>query len=233
MTSVAYNVSEQERVNLIQTFKHLKPGALVDLQFDLETPFRVKTKLIGFDEGKYLIVTTSTNTIRDYPDIIREGKGCIVRTLVEGEAGQCIAFRSNVEYVPMRPKGLIFISFPNQIESISLRKESRVSTQLPVTFVHRDEDNSEALFDAKTEVSGYIKDISAGGCRIMAEWPPHHSNIQLVPVYIKVTLANGDSLIIKAEIKNQQREDPATVSLGMMFVADDHLNKLLDQLSIY
>ena len=231
-TTVAYSVSEQERLALVQTFRHLKPGAIVDLQFNSETPFRLKTKLIGFDEGKYLIVSAPATTVRDYGDIIREGAGCIVRTLVEGEAGQCIAFRSNIELIPLRPKGLLFISFPQQIESISLRKESRVSTQLPVTFVHRDENNPDALFDAKTEVSGYIKDISSGGCRISAEWPQHHSTIQLVPVYIKVTLANGESLILKAEIKNQQREDHVTVSLGMMFIQDDTLNKLLDQLSI-
>ena len=89
-----------------------------------------------------------------------------------------------------------------------------------------------ALFDAKTEVSGYIKDISSGGCRITAEWPQHHSSIQLVPVYIKVTLADGDNLIIKAEIKNQQREDPITVSLGMMFIQDEILADLLKRLSI-
>lgn len=230
--SVAYSVSEQERLALVQTFRHLKPGALVDLQFNSETPFRLKSKLIGFDEGKYLIVSASPNTVREYGDIIREGAGCIVRTLVEGEAGQCIAFRSSLELIPARPKGLLFITFPQQIESISLRKESRVSTQLPVTFVHRDENNPDALFDSKTEVSGYIKDISSGGCRITAEWPQHHSSIQLVPVYIKVTLADGDNLIIKAEIKNQQREDPITVSLGMMFIQDEILADLLKRLSI-
>jgi len=232
MTSVASNVSEQERLALIQTFKHVRPGALVDLQFDSETPFRIKTKLIGFDEGKYLIVATSLNTIRDYADVIIEGKGCIVRTLIEGEAGQCIAFRSTVEQVPGRPKGLIFLSFPKQVESISLRKENRVTTQLPVTFVHRDEANPEGLFDAKTEVSGLIKDISSGGCRITAQWPESHNRIQLVPVYIKVVMINGDAAILKAEIKNQQREDPATISLGMMFIQDDQLSKLLKQLSL-
>lgn len=232
MTSATDHLADQERLKLIQAFKHLQPGSYVDLQFNSENPLRVKSKLVGFDEGKYLIVTTPLDTLREYADVICEGAGCIARTLIEGEAGQCIAFRSNVDVIPIRPKGLLVITFPKQVESISLRKESRVKTQLAVTFVYRDDSRPDAMFDAKTEVSGYIKDISAGGCRVTATWPEQHKNIQQVPVYIKVTMANGEVAILKADIKNQQREDPATVSLGMMFIANAQLDKLLNHLSL-
>lgn len=233
MTSTSSHVTDHERLKLVQAFNHLKPGSYVDLQFNLENPLRAKSRLIGFDEGKYLIVTIPVNTLRDYSDVICQGAGCIVRTIIEGEAGECIAFRSNVDVIPVRPKGLLIITFPTQVESISLRKESRVKTQLSATFVHRDESKPEGLFDAKTEVSGYIKDISSGGCRVTVTWPEQHKNIQQVPVYIKVTMPDGRGAIIKAEIKNQQREDPATISLGMMFVPDPQLDKLLDQLSLH
>lgn len=232
MTSIASNISDHERLNLIQAFKYLRPGGLVDLEFNSETPFRIKSRLVGFEEGKYIILSLSQVLLRDYSDLIQEGKGCIVRTLIEGEAGQCIAFRSTVDFVPVRPKGLLFIRFPKQIEAISLRKENRITTQLPATFVHRDENTPDALFDAKTEVTGLIKDISAGGCRIIAQWPENNNKIQHVPVYIKVVMTSGDAAILKAEIKNQQREDPANISLGMMFIPDNQLKKLLHQLSL-
>lgn len=232
MTSIADRLVDQERVKLIQAFKHLQPGSFVDLQFNSKNPLRIKSKLVGFDEGKYLIVTTPATTLRDYSDIICEGAGCIVRTLIEGEAGQCVAFRSHIEVVPARPKGLLVITFPKQVESISLRKECRIKTQLSATFVYRDDAHPDAKFDAKTEVSGYIQDISSGGCRITAAWPEQQKSIQHVPVYIKVTMANGEAAILKADIKNQHREDPATVSLGMMFVSDAQLSKLLKQLSL-
>lgn len=232
MSSIAAQITSQERLIRIQTFKHLRPGIMVDLQFEAEPTLRIKTKLIGFDEGKYIILNTSANLLRDYNDIIHEGRSCIVRTLVEGEAGQCVAFRSIVDYVPIKPRGLLFITYPDKVESISLRKESRVTTQLPVTFVHRDETAPDALFDAKTAINGYIKDISQGGCRIAAEWIEGQSNIQLVPVFIKVNTAKNSNIIIKAEIKNQTREDPETVSLGMMFVPSPQLDELIKELGL-
>lgn len=232
MSSIAESVAKHQRLDLIQAFRHLRPGSIVDLEFSAKTPLRVKSRLIGFEEGKYIIVSLSVLVLRDYSDLVQEGKGCIVRTLLEGEAGKCIAFRSTVDIIPPRPKGLLFIRSPKQIESISLRKENRILTQLDVTFFHREEHNADALYDAKTQVSGQIKDISAGGCRVIAQWPEHKSKIQHVPVYLSITLANEEPVIIKAEIKNQHREDPATVSFGMMFVQDELLDKLLEQLFI-
>lgn len=232
MRTITKSAAYHQRLDLIQAFKHLHPGSIIDLEFSAKTPLRVKSRLIGFEEGKFIIVSLSVLVLRDYSDLVQEGKGCIVRTLIEGEAGKCIAFRSTVDIIPHRPKGLLFIGFPKQIESISLRKENRILTQLPVSFVHRDEDNPEPSFDLKTEVSGQIKDISSGGCRVYAHWPESNSKIQNVPIYLKVSLANEDTVIVKATIKNQQREDPETVSLGLMFVKDIQLDILLEQLFI-
>ena len=229
---MAESISYHQRLDLIQAFKHLHPGSIIDLEFSAKTPLRVKSRLIGFKEGKFIIVSLSVLVLRDYSDLVQEGKGCIVRALVEGEAGKCIAFRSNVDIVPHRPKGLLFLTFPQQIESISLRKENRILTQLPVSFVHRDVNNSEPLFDLKTEVNGQIRDISSGGCRVFAHWPEGNNKIQNVAIYLKVIMHNDDAIIVKAEIKNQQREDPETVSLGLMFVQDSQLNMLLEQLFI-
>ena len=88
------------------------------------------------------------------------------------------------------------------------------------------------MFDLKTEVNGQIRDISSGGCRVFAHWPEGNNKIQNVAIYLKVIMHNDDAIIVKAEIKNQQREDPETVSLGLMFVQDSQLNMLLEQLFI-
>ncbi|NVK24039.1 MAG: flagellar brake domain-containing protein [Gammaproteobacteria bacterium] len=219
----------QKRAAIVTTFNNLRPGALIGIEFNSELSLRIKGKLIGFDEGNYLIVSLSKSTLRDYADIIQEGVGCIVRTIVEGDAGQCVAFRSNVELISVRPKGLVFISYPRAIETSNLRKESRQTTQIPVTFVHRDQAISSALFDNKTAITGYIKDVSSGGCRIMANWDDSNPDINKVPVYLNVTVSNGSHIVLKASIRNQNRITPATVSIGLSFVEDDNLQQFLKE----
>lgn len=233
MKNIAKNVLEKERINVISTFKHFHPGARIDIEFNNEPPLRVKAKLVGFEEGSYLIIAVPNAAVRDYADIVREGNSCIIRSVVEGEAGQCIAFRSSIQQVAIRPKGLIFVDFPSQIESINLRSESRNPINLPVQMVHRHEGEANPSNDSKTELAGHIKDISTGGCRIEVHWQEGQKNIQPVPVFLQVSALGSDNkLVVKATIKNQHREDPLNVSLGMMFEPDDSLQQLLAQLGL-
>lgn len=64
--------------------------------------------------------------------------------------------------------------------------------------------------------------------RIMGSW----EQSQNVPIYLKVSQANEDTVIVKATIKNQQMQDPETLSLGLIFVKDIQLDILLEQLFI-
>lgn len=227
------HVAEQEQLKVIQTFRHIRPGTRVDIEFRHETQFRSKAKVIGFDHNQFVLFSLPQAIIRDYPDIIREGNGCIVRSLVEGQAGQCIAYRSSVQAIPIRPKGLLFIDYPHQIESISLRKEDRLTAQYPVTIMHRDESSGDVTIDSKTEVQGQVCDISSGGCRILVNWPKGKTRIKEVPVFLKISMPNSNEFhLVKAEIKNQSREDPLTVSVGCMFVTDSALNKLFNAIGL-
>ena len=222
----------KERITLVNTFNLLRPGAYIDIEFNNKTPLRAKGKLIGFEEGNFLIVSLSHSLLRDYNDIIKEGVGCIIRTIIEGEAGQCVAFRASIDFVSFRPKGLLFISYPRKVETSNLRKESRLTTQLPVTFVYRDEVSSEVLFDNKTAVTGYIKDISSGGCRILANWEDSKPEINKVPVYLNVTIARDSHIILKAEIRNKNRINPTTVAIGLSFIENENLELFLKEFTI-
>lgn len=233
MQQISSKVKQKERVELIRTFKHFHSGAKVDIQLDTESPLRVKGKLVGFDEGNYIVLSLSPKIISDYYDLIKEGNDCIIRTLVEGEAGQCVAFRSSINIISSRPKGLVFIKFPQKVESISLRKESRMLAKLPVSIVHRDKNNDIAMFDEKKELTGHIKDISRGGCRVNVKWNETQGSIKNVPVYLKVTNSGQEQyIIVKASIKNQHRDDPASVSLGMMFEHNQKLDNLITELGL-
>jgi c-di-GMP-binding flagellar brake protein YcgR len=227
MASAAKNIVEQNRIEVIKAFKHLLPGAFIDLQLNADKPVRIKGKLIGYDEGQYLIISTSTQNLSDYKSLLSEGQGVIVRTIAEGAAGKCIAFRTTVLLQPSRPKGTVFLTYPKQIESINLRKEARISTMLPVVIMHRSETSTDIELDGKTELKGKIIDISSGGCRVLVQWPAGQKRIQEVPVYLKVQ-TGGDlqQAFIKAVIKNQTREDPENVSLGLMFIHDEALDEL-------
>ncbi|MDU0114232.1 hypothetical protein RT723_14785 [Psychrosphaera aquimarina] len=54
-----------------------------------------------------------------------------------------------------------------------------------------------------------------------------------MPIYLKVNnVGQEESIIVKAVIKNQQREDPISVSLGMMFETNNKLNDLITELGL-
>ena len=105
--------------------------------------------------------------------------------------------------------------------------------KLPVSIVHRDHNKDIATFDKKKQLTGHIKDISRGGCRVNVKWHEKQGSIKNVPVYLKVTNGGQEQfIIVKASIKNQQREDPTSVSLGMMFEHNQKLDNLITELGL-
>ncbi len=233
VVSVPAQEQEQERINIVNTFKQLHSGDLIDLQFRHQlSPIRLKGKIIGYEEGQFIIIRMPQTTLRDYPDIVDEGQPCVVRTVVEGSMGQCIAFHSAILQVLNRPKGILFLKYPKEVQRISLRKESRVDTYLPVRIIHRHESDAGSRFGEKTELSGMIRDISKNGCRAYIQHPASQANVPLIPVFIKAALKGETDIELKAEIKNQQRIDADTVALGMQFEQNEPLLEFISFLGI-
>ncbi|GGF64549.1 flagellar brake domain-containing protein [Alteromonas lipolytica] len=89
------DVAAKQRAEVIATFKHLKPGDQVDLQIRPDVvPIRLKTILLGYDESNFVIISLPLSAFVEHSAPLKSGTICVARMLIEGEAGQCIAFKS-------------------------------------------------------------------------------------------------------------------------------------------
>jgi c-di-GMP-binding flagellar brake protein YcgR len=110
---------------------------------------RVKSELVGLYPGLYLIVSTPGG--KGSGGIPEETKDVIVRYIFRGEV---MGFKSSIIERIERPFRLIFLSYPKAVESLNLRRSSRVPCNLPARIA----------FEGK-ELDGILTDISTGGCR--------------------------------------------------------------------
>ncbi|MEC8376947.1 MAG: flagellar brake domain-containing protein, partial [Pseudomonadota bacterium] len=121
----------------IAALRTLIPGNIVDLQISMPAaPKRVKTEYVGMliDECLMFHIPTSAKwiTVRDALTI---GNDVVVRSVLEGDTGQVIAFRVKVLKLISNPTGILITSFPKKIESIGLRsvKRSQLGVSIDIT----------------------------------------------------------------------------------------------------
>ena len=96
----------------------LHPGRSLDLQINHPVPLRLKLILVGYELGKYIILKyPKVARSSDYKDVLIEGNVMIVRYLMEGNKGECFAFRSSIKHISLNPEKLIFLEYPKQIEN--------------------------------------------------------------------------------------------------------------------
>ena len=105
---------------------HLTPGKVIDLQLGNSTIVRIKPSVIGMDLGNFLLVKfPSKLNAAEYKDVLIPGTGVIVRYILEGEHGECVAFSTTIQDVSMKPNRLIFLNYPTRIENRQLRTFQR------------------------------------------------------------------------------------------------------------
>jgi len=108
------DINSSEKVQIFE----LQPGKMMDLQINNPVPLRLKLTLVGFDIGKYILLkypkVTSTS---EYKDVLIEGNVMIVRYLMEGNKGECFAFRSTIKHITTYPEKFIFLEYPKKIEN--------------------------------------------------------------------------------------------------------------------
>ncbi|MFT5707440.1 MAG: hypothetical protein ACI9ES_001735 [Oceanospirillaceae bacterium] len=77
---------------------HLKPGKLIDLQLSSLNLVRIKPTVIGIDLGRYLLVKLPSKlNPAEYTDLLIPGTTAIVRYILDGEHGECIAFSTTIQ----------------------------------------------------------------------------------------------------------------------------------------
>jgi hypothetical protein len=108
------------------TLEELQPkvGQVVQLQLvHLEQP-RVYAKLIGYVAEQAMVVTVPAVGDRIWP--IRDGDGVVCRAFTDGVA---FGFQTQALRVTQQPFPHVFLAYPQHVESVVVRKTSRVPLQ--------------------------------------------------------------------------------------------------------
>lgn len=210
---------------------YLRPGDMIDVEFASATKVRTKLQLVGFDTGRYLLLKQpNPRTDGSYTDVLYEGNPVIVRLVLEGETGECIAFKTNIRAVSNIPFRLLYLDYPKQVENRALRAQKRVRTHIPV-----DVSADSSKTDSKKKLaSGVIVDISSAGCRILFKAAPNESG-NVTHMNIKVSIGSSsqkDLLVLSGQVMNQRKER-GMISVGVRFTDEEaHIIKVFDHLLI-
>jgi c-di-GMP-binding flagellar brake protein YcgR len=129
-------------------------GSQLLFQFD-DLEERFKSILVGLEAQAYLIVRVPA--IAKFQDQLQVGKQFMVRYLSLGNA---YGFRTTIIGSIEKPFRLIFLSYPETVESLDLRADSRVSCYIPATANLK-----------KTQLKGVISNINSRGCRFNIKVP--------------------------------------------------------------
>ncbi|MFC1492152.1 flagellar brake domain-containing protein [Nitrospinota bacterium] len=157
------------------------PVGSVVMLVDPVNKVRMHSRLIGWDEGDCMML--------EQP--IRGGSGVqlpkdlavVGRGMYEGRVW---GFKANVLFQTVQPFRILFLSYPAQIEEVSLRKSERIQTSVDVILSAR-KHVYEELKDSKDASRGVIKNISTGGCNISC---PFRFEVNM-PVFISGELPTG------------------------------------------
>jgi c-di-GMP-binding flagellar brake protein YcgR len=185
---------------------------------------RLSSNLIGLLPKRYLIVRTPMLTGIEY--ILKEGNKVVVRYV---HLGEVYGFHSTVVRSITNPSKIIFLSYPQQIETINLRKVPRIGCFFPASLHHQ-----------KDEVKGIIKNLSVEGIKFTTK------NIEGLPleklsieddVVLHFPLLGIDGIQeIHGKIKNMSQEQEE-LDFGIQFdkkdfktitMIDDYIKQVKD-----
>ncbi|HEA19021.1 MAG: flagellar brake protein [Pseudoalteromonas prydzensis] len=207
----------------------LLPGKIIDIQFTNPLTVRFKLTLIGYEAGKYLILKYPPQAKNNqYSDVLKEGNGAIVRYIVEGERGECVAFSTTILAIAFRPEKLIYLAYPKQIESRQLREVNRLQTHIPAKISI----NKDQHYDSENLLQGIIIDISATGCRFTVHVNSGFLALKKRQVFVHLlSPIDNESVVISAHIRNNQMQGNR-LNVGIEF-AESEQQKMHNLLAAY
>jgi len=215
--------------NKAKFFLNLLPGKIIDIQFTNPLSFRFKLTLIGYETGKYLILKYPKQAkLNEYSDILKEGNGAIVRYIVEGERGECVAFATTILAISVRPEKLLYLTYPKQIKSRQLREVNRLQTHIPAKISI----NKDQHFDSENLLQGVIIDISATGCRFTVHVNSGFLALKKRRVFVHLlSPIDSKAVMISAHVRNNQMQGNR-LNVGIEF-ADQEREKMQSLLEAY
>lgn len=195
-------------------------GDTLQLQFSPgSADDRYYVKLIGFLEDKSIIVTTprmdgtTLKILTDQRFIIR---------MISGSSAQ--GFTATALYSSTRPYPHLHLTYPKDLESITVRKAERVNCKLIVT-VHNEE-TEDSTDEGK---SASMQDISTAGSQIFTLEPIGEKG-QTISINSKVKVADMEQyLTITGIIRRvvEPKKEGDKYEYGIEFIMLEDKDKLL------
>lgn len=207
----------------------LQPGKVVDVEMNHPVKVRIKVPLIGYEMGRYIILKYPVSSRgSDYQDVLVEGNVVIARYILEGDRGECFAFRSTIKHITKYPENFIILNYPKKIESRQLRLQQRIATHLPASIMV----DSETGDQKSIRLNGIIGDISTKGCGFAFKADNNKIKVTKRDVFVCIQSPNAGEVKILANVCNSRNEQ-GKVSVGIKFFDDDkQVSNLLEQLFI-
>lgn len=211
----------------------LMPGKLLDIELNHPVRLRIKLPVIGYSLGNYIIVKyPKIPRIGNYNDVLVEGNVVIARYLLEGDRGECFAFRATIKHITKYPEKLLVLTYPKKIESRQLRLHQRIITSLPAAITIINDDSELEAVQEDVKINGIIGDISTKGCGFTFKTDSDTTNVKKRDIFVCVFISDDEDVKIPAKVCNSRNEN-GRVNVGIQFNdGDTQVISLLERLFI-
>ncbi len=137
----------------------LPVGSAVKLE-DAAGKIKLSSRVIGWSENECLMLEQPTHG----KDAVRFPKNLnlVCRGIHEGGIW---GFKANVLFQTMQPYRILFLTFPKEVEKLTLRTTERIQSKIPTIVTLRKHDYDRFKDDLRAP-RGVIRNISTGGCKI-------------------------------------------------------------------
>jgi len=175
-------------------------------------PNRLKSYLVGKEEGRYLIIKVPA--VQNAEKLFTKDKELTVRYVYQGSV---FGFKAPIMLYIFDTFNVIFVEFPKKIENHNLRTHKRFECSLPARLeVLTRHQNRQLRFQ------GIIGDLSKGGCKATIslkelEWVKEPLKIQSeVAIFLSLPGVENE-LVIQGAVKSMS-QDCNALALGIQFV---------------
>ncbi|MFH1092479.1 MAG: flagellar brake protein [Pseudomonadota bacterium] len=196
------------------------PGnpAVIELRESIKGKFT--TFFRGYKSKAFVIIDHPVQDGRLIP--LTEDEPCVVRFIHQGNI---IGFRAQVINFVRRPTALIFLRFPESVESSALRKSQRYPVKLEAVVAGR---RLRGALEGQARI--HLLNLSLGGCMVESYEPYEKGSL----VYLTILLPDqGQINDVELEVKRADKKGDKFI-LGCQFadMLDPGYEKLKDYVHI-
>ncbi|MFT3904801.1 MAG: flagellar brake protein [Steroidobacteraceae bacterium] len=200
---------------------NLKPGQPIQLQLQCTDRARLYTSLIGYLNDHAILVTTPGLSLANDAYAMLEGDQFVCRTF---SGRRAFAFQTSVLRVATAPFPHLYLSYPQQVEAVVIRKATRVPCRGEVSISKPGCEGTNAFVATLCDLS-----LTGAGVQGGPDLAKQSDGVELT-----LPGASGQELKIKATVRAvraaEDGKDPRRCHFGLEFVdlSPDQTSGLLE-----